>query len=400
MERVKIEAACLRLLSPAAQTPELTHAPWLWGAILIVLTASCVLGQSVPPRYFGMHLVKSQPWPVVAFGSLRLWDTDTRWQQMNPASGAYDFSTLDAYLALARSHAVQDVVLVLGGTPNWIASDSTNMTCDYAGVAPGSCSPPADLNSDGTGSNQAWRNFIYQLSAHVAQLDTATYARVTVYEMWNEFSRATESWTGTPAQMTRMAQDAYCILKGVGTISATGESCRAADSHVAAVGTSPQALVVSPSAQATAPDVGTLGAYLTGNGALAAADVIATHNYTYGSACCARAEALADQWNALQTVLPAAAVGVPVWSTEGSWGDTATKEPDPDLQSAYVARAYLLGWSLGYRRMYWYAWGNSWGRLWSQSGVNGCNDEGSGLGASAPQPKRMRQCIRGWWARS
>ena len=113
--------------------------------------------------------------------------------------------------------------------------------------------------------------------------------------MWNEFSRNAESWTGSQAQMMRMAQDAYCILKGSGTIAATGENCAAQTFH-AAVGISPRVVVVSPSAQASGPDVVVLGEYLsqfgatfssTGSGVSIAADVIATHNYTYGKICCA-----------------------------------------------------------------------------------------------------------------
>ncbi|HEX3354142.1 MAG TPA: hypothetical protein VHS34_15085 [Terriglobales bacterium] len=355
----------------------------------LVLAATCVCGQTaVPAQYFGMHLSRSQPWPTVPFGSLRLWDTDTRWQQMNPASGVYDFSTLDSYLALAHSHGLSDVVLVLGGTPSWISSDPLNSACDYAAVASGSCAPPMDLNSDGTGTDQAWRSFIYQLVTHVMGLDAGAYSRIAAYEMWNEFSRTTESWTGSQAQMVRLAQDAYCILKGSGTITATGEVCAAQAFHVPAVGIAPQAVVVSPSAQASGPDVYTLGTYLSNLGSAgpgaAAADAIAVHNYTYGSACCAFAEALIVQWSALQMAIPGAACELRVWSTEGSWGDTATKEPDPDMQSAYVARAYLLGWSVGFQRMYWYAWGNSWGRLWSQSGVAGCSDQGSGTGCASP----------------
>jgi len=352
---------------------------------ILFLAATCVSAQTtVSAQYFGMHLVKGQPWPTVPFGSIRLWDTDTRWQQMNPANGVYDFSTLDAYLALAHAHAGLEVVLVVSGTPNWISSDPTNAGCDYASTATGSCAPPADLNSDGTGTDQAWRSFIHQLATHVTGLNAAAYSRVAAYEMWNEFSRSTESWTGTQAQMVRMAQDAYCILKGSGTITATSERCVAQDFHVTAVGVVPLAVVVSPSAQASGPDVSTLGDYFSTSGATTATDVIATHNYTYGSGCCASPEVLRGQWSVLRAALPAMASGLPVWSTEGSWGDTALREPDPDMQSAYVARAYLLGWSLGYRRMYWYAWGNSWGRLWSQSGVNGCSDGGSGTGCTSP----------------
>ncbi len=284
-------------------------------AMLIALLSvtTCAWSQTVvPPQYFGMHYVKGQPWPTIPFGSLRLWDTDTRWQQMNPASGVYDFSTLDAYLALAHAHGLSDVVLVLGGTPNWISSDPFNAVCDYASTATGSCAPPSDLNTDGTGSDQAWRSFIYQLASHVAGLNKRIYSPVTSYEMWNEFSRSAESWTGSQAQMMRMAQDAYCILKGSGTIAATGENCAAQTFHTA-VGISPRAVVVSPSAQASGPDVAVLGEYLSqfgatfnspGPSASSAADVIATHNYTYGKNCCALPEGLIAQWSALQAVLP------------------------------------------------------------------------------------------------
>lgn len=412
MTGIAICAGCVALLSLkyfiASGDFEPATKPWLWinarrrsintriasALAALLLTSSFASTQTVvPAQYFGMHYVKSQPWPVIPFGSLRLWDTDTRWQQMNPERGAYDFSTLNAYLALAHSHSVSDVVLVLGGTPNWISSDPSNAICDYASVATGSCAPPADLNPDGTGTDQAWRSFIYQLAGHVEGLNSATYSHVAVYEMWNEFSRNSESWTGSPVQMLRMAQDAYCILKGSGTITATGESCSAQTFHVPAVGLAAHALLASPSAQASGPDLNAFASYLSlflsvsAARATVAADVIATHNYTYGRRCCASAEALAIQWRALRNALPAEVARLPVWSTEGSWGDTATKEPNTDMQSAYVARAYLLGWSLGFKRMYWYAWGNSWGRLWSQSGVNGCSDQGSGTGCISPAAK-------------
>ena len=95
-------------------------------AALVMVSVFASAQTVIPAQYFGMHYVKAQPWPTIPFGSLRLWDTDTRWQQMNPASGVDDFSNLDAYLALARSHSVFDVVLVLGATPNWISSDPSN----------------------------------------------------------------------------------------------------------------------------------------------------------------------------------------------------------------------------------------------------------------------------------
>ena len=185
---------------------------------------------------------------------------------MNPASGVYDFSNLDAYLALAYSHSVFDVVLVLGATPNWISSDPSNTVCDYASISPGSCAPPLDLNSDGTGTDQTWRSFVYAVASHVTTLNPAVYSKVTTYEMWNEFSRSTESWTGSQAQMLRMSEDAHCIVKGSGAVTATGEACVAQAFLIPAVGVAPNSMMASPSAQASAPDVNVLGVYFSSPG--------------------------------------------------------------------------------------------------------------------------------------
>jgi hypothetical protein len=47
----------------------------------------------------------------------------------------------------------------------------------------------------------------------------------------------------------------------------------------------------------------------------------------------------------------------PLWDTEGSWGDeSAGAITDPDLQMAFVARSFLLHWSLGFSRFIWYMW--------------------------------------------
>jgi hypothetical protein len=43
----------------------------------------------------------------------------------------------------------------------------------------------------------------------------------------------------------------------------------------------------------------------------------------------------------------------PLWSTEGSWG-SARDLPDTNQQAAFVARSYLLLWSEGVARFYWY----------------------------------------------
>ena len=62
----------------------------------------------------------------------------------------------------------------------------------------------------------------------------------------------------------------------------------------------------------------------------------------------------------------------PLWDTEGSWGDTNSSAiTDPDLQAAFVARDYLLHWSNGITRFYWYAWdGETFGALGPGNGTH------------------------------
>jgi hypothetical protein len=65
--------------------------------------------------------------------------------------------------------------------------------------------------------------------------------------------------------------------------------------------------------------------------------------------------------------------GKPFWDTEGGWnGTTGQDAPDAEHQPGFLARYFLLHWSEGFTRFYWYAWDNSlYGTLWSRnSGVS------------------------------
>lgn len=336
----------------------------------------------IPAAFFGLHFKSGTPWPQIPFGSLRLWDSATRWQQTEASNDVYNFSTLDTYLSLAKGHGLNEMLLTVSGTPQWASSDPTNTECDYASTAPGSCAAPLLLNADGSGTNQYWRDYIYELVSHVVGLNPATYATVNDFGMWNEFTRDTESWTGTNVQMVRLVQDAKCVLTGRGMITATGEACTAANMSVAAVGLAAGAtLITTPDSVLTAPEKNSYQAYLQTPGAVDAANVIAVHGYVQTGTCCAAAETLVARMTGLRALMPSSATGLPIWSTEGSWGQSTPNLPDPDLQAAFVARYYLVGWAQGFSRLYWYAYDSpSWGTLWNANGTNGCNDGGSGLG--------------------
>ena len=52
------------------------------------------------------QMLDSESWPSVPLGSIRLWDTHTTWNDLEPSKGAYNWSLLDGYLALAQAHNV------------------------------------------------------------------------------------------------------------------------------------------------------------------------------------------------------------------------------------------------------------------------------------------------------
>lgn len=364
--------------------------------VFIVKLASLNGVAVVPATFFGLHWKITNPYPTMPFGSLRLWDSGTRWQQMQTGASTYVFTTtIDPILQAAKTNGQNDVLLTLSATPNFISSDPSDSSCDYHTTANGSCGVPTDIaasctnvnglnNCDGKtdGTNQTWRNFIYNLGTHIAGLSGSTYQKVTAFEIWNEFTQSGgTSWEGTNAQMVRMVQDANCILTGRGVItSQDNAACNAGNMGVAAVNVLPGVTVTTPDSVMTAPESTSWGTYLATAGALDP-DIAAVHAYTQGGTCCAQPETVQDRYNTASTKLSAAGGARPIWSTEGGYGQQSPSEPDLDLQAAFVARYYLLGWSSGFKRMYWYAWDNpSWGTLWNPNGVNSCNDGGSGLG--------------------
>lgn len=283
------------------------------------------------------------PWPTVPFRSLRLWDTDTRWAELNPAEGQYDWSVLDGWLSAIQQHD-STAILTLAMTPQWASSDPSNPICHYG---PGQCAPPDDVNPDGSGTDQHWKDFITAIAQHVG-------TRITYWEVWNEPNNDF-FWTGTFAQLARMAQDARGIILSV----------------------NPQARMLNAG---TSPH-GYYGlTWWDGYGAaggLQWADIIALHGdvrpYPPQCGVYPEAETFVEVMNNLNKVLTRYGVSnKPVWDTEASWGKTDQDcFTDQDLQAAFLARFYLLHRSEGVRRFFWRGWIDGDGGLYTEGqGLN------------------------------
>jgi hypothetical protein len=314
---------------------------------LIAMTISSQ--QPVQSGFFGMTMhagvIGRQPWPPLRFGTVRLWDTGTKWLDINPKPGVYDWTMFDRWLDAAQSHGVS-ALYTFGGIPTWASGDPTDPRCTLWRT-PGSCHAPKDLSPDGGGSDQVWKDFVGAVAERAK-------GRINYWEVWNE-PHNLFFWHGTVAQMVRMTEDLRTIVKRI----------------------DPNAIVLSPgtgwknSTLNWSTDWNALrwmDVYL-GAGGKSLIDAVSVHGYVYGSCPSGRFDMneIADGVASVRAVLRKQGVpNLPIWNTEGSWGDVQkTCTSDPDLQAAFVAQYYIESCSHGLARVFWYAWndGND-GKLW------------------------------------
>lgn len=285
-------------------------------------TAQIPKGTVIDRSMFGMHVANAEfgTWPNVPVGSFRLWDNRTSWANIEATQGNFDWTNLDNAVATAQAHGVNDILMVLAGTPIWASDDSSPAALPL----PGSAGMPKNL--------AWWDNW-------VRQVVTRYKGKITAYQPWNEANLSTFS-TGSPAEMADLTKRAYDIIKSV-----------------------------DPSATVVAPSTGTrlVGAFKKFYPAFLAelkarnwpVDVWTAHTYPAWNQTPVNRAALAKMWQAELT--KAGAPKLPMWDTEnnfGLWGPGQT--PDPDIEGMkaanYVGRSYLDALRLGVSRVYWYRW--------------------------------------------
>lgn len=268
------------------------------------------------------------PWPTLPFHTMRLWDTGTTWSDMNPGPGLYNWKQIDGWLKTTKENGVT-VVLTLAMTPVWASSQPGNLLCHYG---PGQCAPPDDLNADGSGTDQHWKDFITAIAQHVR-------TQINYWEIWNEPNNDF-FWLGTPAQLARMAQDARGIILSI----------------------NPQAKLLNGGTSALY-DFGLnwWNAYARAGG-LKWADIMVVHGdvRTYPAKCGVYpvAETFLQVMSNLHQLLSKYGENdKPIWDTEASWGRTDLDcFNSQDLQAAFLARFYFMHLSTHVERFYWRAW--------------------------------------------
>ncbi|MFZ0817878.1 MAG: hypothetical protein WAM78_20305 [Candidatus Sulfotelmatobacter sp.] len=315
--------------------------------------ADTLLPPSIPNTFFGMHVNRSVtgvfPYPTIPFGSYRTLDSSVLWSELETSAGTYDFTRLNARLAAAQAAGV-DVVYTIYNTPSFHSSNPTDMTCATTpNTGPGGCDPPVDINPDGSGTDASLIAFLTALVNDVG-------GQIKYYEIWNEVNITTE-WTGTNAQLLRMAQDARATILAL----------------------NPNAMFLSPSfanltyASASGLEAAYLATSLNGSTGSQAADIINFHGYVVTPALpVAEAENEVVNVNNLRAVLSSTDLAKPLWDTEFSYGPAGLG--DPDLNSGFIAKHLLIQAGQGIARAYYFDWDiTEQEALWSDSADFGTN---------------------------
>jgi len=280
------------------------------------------LPRTITSRFFGMHVhraVEGTAWPAVPFGSWRLWDAHVTWADIEPGQRTWNWTRLDAYVALAQAHDVE-ILLTLGMTPQW-ASSQPNLQADTGlGYPQGAQAPPVRLED--------WTDYVRTVALRYR-------GRIRYYEIWNEPNQSA-FYRGSPQQMAELSKAAYGVLKAVDSAN----------------------VVVSPSANCDEAGRLWLSRFLAAGGATFA-DVIGGHFYVMPRG----PEAMVQEIEQVQSLLRSFHLHKPLWNTEAGWGPPSTFSSESE-EAAFVVRTLLLNAAAGVERVYWYAWDNSnWVRL-------------------------------------
>jgi hypothetical protein len=283
---------------------------------------------STPPtttQFFASDFNNGTIWPgtdgkgnVAKLTGIRLWDDKVKWGQVNTASGVYDWSNLDAWIAKAQAQHL-DVLYTVGDTPAYATKIPLGEAC--ASPGPYSCGVPTDLNPDGTGTDNYYKTFM-------TALVTRYKGKIAYYEFWNEHD-AHKFWSGNENQMVRMCKDAAAIVRSV----------------------DPAAKILSPSVHGPTMFT-TFDTFITlgGGGTF---DYVNVHMRGQGDTN-TMPESFLAMYGDTTSEMMKRGINKPI--VDGEWGILVNQLTDPDMLASFWARSLVLRASVQLFRQYQYQW--------------------------------------------
>ncbi|WP_206797166.1 helix-turn-helix domain-containing protein [Amycolatopsis sp. MtRt-6] len=310
---VAVAVAMLMVFVVTSGTPAGTDVPQI--------TAPAWQAQPVPvaPELFGVTMNSATgTMPAFRVGSVRFWDSQTRWANLQPARDRFDWATLDRLVDGAEKAGLP-TLFVLGGTPGW--------------AAPGS---PKGAYTDGsrTGAPENladWDRFVQALASRYR-------GRLHAYELWVQATHHMY-YSGSVERLVEMTARAAKIVRS----------------------NDPDATLVCPSmGQLWQPQAREILRRFAELGGYQHCDAAGVKLYQRDAAD--PPETLVPLLRELDATMHAAGVHPPLWNT-GTVYDIPLREPLPPARSTdYAMRFYLAGLygrEFNLRRMYFYNWGSS-----------------------------------------
>ena len=268
---------------------------------------------ALPPTMFYVDINEMSSFPLqVPYSGFRGWDSpDGHWPGItetasgqtcdpytapnvaihpayDPLNSCYSWTTFNTMMSNIKVAGMNNIMYTLSRSPIWavnLADDPQQQMgegCNYYDAAkwaagdprdaPGQCLLPPDINADGSGSNQTWRDWVTALATEVnGPVWLQTHPHVEYWEPWNEFERDTlidnpgsaqSSFEGTYAELLRIVEDTRCIIKGQGVVHnypAKGDVSPCDQAGFVTTSIDPTSLITTPSGYAGA--TGTLDTY-------------------------------------------------------------------------------------------------------------------------------------------
>jgi len=296
-----------------------------------------VSSNAIPASYFGMTIHHTAtPFPNFAVSTFRFWDV-AAWGTIETAEGVYDWTHVDTSLRIGQDNNVADYVFVFGDVPGWASTDPIAPCTNGDGI--GTCSPPKE---------SALREFATTLVRRYC-------GKIKYYETWNEPNNASY-WNGNNSQLLTVAQHIEAIVKDPANCGCTRGVCGPNG------GSNPNQVLLPSISRINPTSLAWLDGYLGSAGAAYLyADIAAFHGYP--NLTDAGPEQIISQVTSLKQVLAAHGLSnLPLWNTEGSWGNAPIVDED---QASWLMRDHVAQAVAGVSRFIWYAYDNcGWGTLW------------------------------------
>lgn len=294
--------------SPAAPTPQRITGP-TW-----TLPPS-----QVPTTLFGVTIASATGiMPSFHVGAVRLWDSYTRWADIEPFPGEFQWSVLERLVTGARQ-ADLPVLMVLGGTPLW--ANPTGPAAPYSDGA--RAAPPKNLSD--------WDRYV---SAVVKNYR----GRIQAYELWPLLNDP-RYFNGSVATAVEMTKRASHIIRTIDS----------------------KATVVCPG----------MGNLSSANGRRVLQEFANAGGYNYCDVAAIKLypvtatdppETMLNLAAEYNTLLHESGVQPRLWNTGTKYSITSQSSLTEDQARDYAVRFFLVGIyarDLRVERMYFYSWGSS-----------------------------------------